>query len=138
MWTTDALKQFWDVLKSLREAGHLGALSLSFYTIPSATTVGSMEQHSYVGSHQQTIPSRNSSPVTLADHPTSSATELGPPRSPLRAVDHFKIYHDAPYTKVVRSALHGWSYRNGDQKIRLLKGAKLVLVDERSKGLLIC
>ncbi|KAI1792418.1 hypothetical protein LXA43DRAFT_887484 [Ganoderma leucocontextum] len=136
LWTTDALRQFWDVLKGLREARNLGALSLSFYAVPSATTLGSMEQYSYVGSHRQTTPSRSSSSSPLAAHSTASAT--GPTRSSLRAVDHFKIYHDAPYTKVVRSALHGWSYRNGDKKIRLLKGAKFVLVDECSQGLLLC
>ncbi|TBU39676.1 hypothetical protein BD309DRAFT_969171 [Dichomitus squalens] len=136
-WTKDALRQLWDVLKGLRVAKNLGPLSLSFHVVPLGNATHSMEQYSYAGSHKQTTPSRpGSSPVSPPAAPESSAS--CPPPSPLREVDHFKVYHDAPYTKAVRNALHGWSYHKGDQKIRLLKGARLVLVDELSQGLLLC
>jgi hypothetical protein len=60
-------------------------------------------------------------------------------------VDHVKLYHHAPNAMYLRNALHVWAYQadapieGGEkpEKIRLLKGARLALVDERSKGILI-
>lgn len=74
--------------------------------------------------------------------PTSSTV------TSLASVDHLKIYHEAPNSMHVRNALHAWSYvaphfeggvvaSGKPQKIRMLKGAKLVLVNEKSKGILI-
>ena len=125
------------MLKELCDARNLGPLSLSFHAVPRATAVHSVEEDSYAGSHKQTTPSQlEPTPPSPAAAPESVAP-CHPP-SPLPAVDHFKLYHDAPYTKLVRNALHGWSYRKDGQKLRLLKGAKLVLVDELSRGLLLC
>ena len=135
VWTRDALIVFWDFLKSIREAGRLGALSLSFHAVPPASAP-SMEPFSYVGSHKQTTIAGSSSvssiiPTSIIDGPLSVG-------SPLRMVDHIKVYHDAQYTQAVRTILRAWSYQKEGQKIRLLKEARLVLVDERSRGLLIC
>ena len=57
-------------------------------------------------------------------------------------VDYIKINHDAPCRLYVRNALDAWSYEfegtNGCvKKIRLLKGARLVLVDACSRGIQI-
>lgn len=135
VWTRDALIAFWEFLKGLREAGRIGPLSLSFRAVHPPTTP-SMEPYSYVGSHKQTtgpsgIPSSMSTVI-----PTSAST--GPAAVPLQLVDHVKVYHDAWYTPTVRAILRAWSYQKDGQKIRLLKDARLVLVDERSRGLLIC
>ena len=135
-WTRDALQQFWVVLKELCDARNLGPLSLSFHAVPRASTTYSVEQYSYAGSHKQTTPSQPEPTPPSPPAAPESVASCHPP--PLPAVDHFKLYHDAPYTKLVRNALHGWSYRKDGQKIRLLKGAKLVLVDELSRGLLLC
>ena len=57
-------------------------------------------------------------------------------------VDYIKINHDVPCRLYVRNALDAWSYEARDtdgfvKKIRLLKGARLVLVDARSQGIQI-
>jgi hypothetical protein len=60
----------------------------------------------------------------------------------LSMVDYIKVNHDAPCRLYVRSALDAWSYEvrdtdGCDKKIRLLKGARLVLVDACSRGIQI-
>ncbi|KAI0767255.1 hypothetical protein C8Q74DRAFT_1449429 [Fomes fomentarius] len=135
IWTPDALVAFWEFLKGLREAGRIGPLSLSFHAVHSLTTP-SMVPYSYVGSHKQTTgPSGISSSMSTIIQPSAST---GPAALPLQLVDHVKVYHDARYTQSVRAILRAWSYQMDGQKIRLLKDARLVLVDERSRGLLIC
>jgi hypothetical protein len=71
-------------------------------------------------------------------------------------VDHIKVYHDVEYAMLLRNVWDAWGFlpqvkgaevvidqnkwAGGDaklKKIRILKGAKLVLVDERSKGVLL-
>ena len=57
-------------------------------------------------------------------------------------VDYIKVNHDAPCRLYVRNALDAWSCEGRDtdgcvKKIRLLKGARLVLVDARSRGIQI-
>lgn len=66
-------------------------------------------------------------------------TESGPSLSPLSVLDHIKVYHDAPSAMHVRNALDVWAYivPGQEHKIRVLKHARLVLVDERAKGVLI-
>ncbi|KAJ7093927.1 hypothetical protein B0H15DRAFT_776339, partial [Mycena belliarum] len=57
---------------------------------------------------------------------------------PLVYSDHIKVYHDAAHSMRIRNLLHVWAFEPGDGvKIRLLKGARLVLLDERSKGILV-
>ena len=67
----------------------------------------------------------------------------------MRDVDYVKIYVDAPYAPKMRDVLHAWGYEcvgatplvEGrylrGTKVRMLKGAKFVLVNERSKGILV-
>jgi hypothetical protein len=61
-------------------------------------------------------------------------------------VDHIKVYHEASNAMHVRGALYAWLYpplprgpkdTNRSQSVRPLKGASLVLMDERSRGILI-
>ncbi|KAI0753314.1 hypothetical protein C8Q80DRAFT_1095787 [Daedaleopsis nitida] len=132
-WTRVALMAFWNVLKGLREAGHLGPLSPSWYAVP-APAAPSMQPYSYVGSHKQATMSTSAALSSIV--PAEISAEV--PGSPLRMVDHIKLYHDARYTQGVRNILDAWSYKKDDKKIRLLKGARLVLVDERSRGILMC
>lgn len=63
-------------------------------------------------------------------------------RCNLSVVDYVKVNHDAFCRLHVRNALDAWSYEVRDmdgsvKKIRLLKGARLVLVDARSRGIQI-
>ncbi len=59
----------------------------------------------------------------------------------LRDTDFFKVYVDAPYAPKMRDLLHAWRYECtvGGETVRwrLLRGARFVLVDERSKGVLV-
>ncbi|KAJ7507355.1 hypothetical protein B0H11DRAFT_2219170 [Mycena galericulata] len=56
---------------------------------------------------------------------------------PLNLIDHIKVYHDAATSMQIRNILDVWVLETGESKIRLLKGARLVLLDERSKGVLV-
>ena len=136
LWTHEALVSFWEFLQTVRTIQNHGPLGLSFYAVslpnPAAS---SAEQQSYAGSHKLTTQSVSTGLIQAAS-PWSSASKGASP--PLRAIDHFKIFHDARYTYAVRNILYLWSYRKGGQKIRLLKGAKLALVDELSRGILVC
>ena len=65
----------------------------------------------------------------------------------LKAVDHIKVYHEVGYAMFIRNVLDAWGFggenegegtiKTKTKKTRVLKGAKLVLVDARSKGVLI-
>lgn len=66
-------------------------------------------------------------------------------RAHLEGVDYIKVYHDVPYSLSLRNILDAYRYepvngellgRSGanDRKIRILKGARLVFMDERSKA----
>jgi hypothetical protein len=59
---------------------------------------------------------------------------------PITFVDHIKVYHDAANSMQLRNLLDAWAFQSGEagaHKVRLLKGARLVLLDERSKGMLV-
>ena len=51
----------------------------------------------------------------------------------------FKVYHDAHRRLYVRSALDAWPYDTDDcdNKVRVLKGARFVLVDASSRAIQI-
>ncbi|KAI0643828.1 hypothetical protein C8Q79DRAFT_156961 [Trametes meyenii] len=136
IWTRDAVNQFWQFLKQVRDTGNLGPVSLAFCTVPSTDTASSLEQFSSFGSHKLDTASVISSSVdggSLAD----IVSEFSRPCL-LRDCGYIKIYHDAGYTKFLRNILNAWSYRQAAVKIRVLKGASLALLDERGKGLLLC
>ena len=54
-------------------------------------------------------------------------------------VDYIKVYYDAYCRLYVQSALDAWSYDTDDcdNKVRVLKGARLVLVDACSRAIQI-
>ncbi|KAH9929042.1 uncharacterized protein BXZ73DRAFT_48285 [Epithele typhae] len=134
LWTRAALVAFWSFLRSLSDAGNFGPISLSFHTASAASSTNSTVEYSCFGSHKVQTASSASAPA-----PENRSTLLANTRVAFLAIDHFKMYHNRQYSQSIRTALHSWSYRgrNGDQKIRVLKGAKLVLVDENSKGVLL-
>ncbi|TFK89530.1 hypothetical protein K466DRAFT_486656 [Polyporus arcularius HHB13444] len=135
VWTRDALNDLWNTLKNVRESKRFGPLSLSYHVAMPPALASSMGQYSYIGSHKQTTLSMSSSATSnpSLDDPPSRITG-----SPLQAVDHIRVYHDAKYTQSLRMVLRVWSYKRAGQKVRLLKEAKLVLVDEYREGLMIC
>ena len=72
-----------------------------------------------------------------------------PLQEPLSDVDHIKVYHDTANTMYVRNILDAWSYEENinimsssvdilrGKKIRMLKGAVLVLLNEKSEAILM-
>lgn len=142
LWSHDALQRFWKFILSLRDNGSLGAIGISFHaTPPSRVPTGfsySYSTPSCVGAQivpRDTLPSIASSE---SGHSTPSASILFDVPS---SVDYMKIYHEGPRRMIVRTALDVWRYdvdaKDGSQKVRPLKGAKLVLLDHRSRGVLI-
>jgi hypothetical protein len=156
-WTHPSLLDFWSFLLAVREANTLGPIALSFHT----TSIRTQESNSHplspdIFNHRQPAPG-----MSYTDNETAESF-VSAHQTTLLAVDHVKIYHDVVYAMLIRNVLDAWGYRcpasnspsehqktdkNMDnagreppekpKKIRVLKGAKLVLVDERSKGVLI-
>ncbi|KAJ6618736.1 hypothetical protein B0H10DRAFT_2028922 [Mycena sp. CBHHK59/15] len=132
-WTMAALASFWSFLLLLRERGTLGSLGLSFHV---SRYFSSNSQQSIdtelpgMGTQIWSIDLQNEASIT------SSSRQL---HVPLVFLDHIKLYHEAPNSMQIRSVLDAWAFEPGDTsgKIRLLKGARLVLLDERSKGILV-
>ncbi|KAE9390061.1 hypothetical protein BT96DRAFT_1002617 [Gymnopus androsaceus JB14] len=87
--------------------------------------------------------------VSLSQSSLGAQSSALSTRSLSRNLDYFKVYHDAQISMHVRSALDLFTFveeqpvasQEGVEarpiKYRLLKGARLVLVDKRSNGVLI-
>ena len=135
-WTQGSILKFWDFLLRLREVGKLGPLGISFNCslqsrISPVTTDVDQQVHIdpdllFLNVTNDTIP-----------YLQETCSNLN-----LSMVDYIKVNHDAPCRLYVRSALDAWSYEVKDtdgsiKKIRLLKGARLVLVDACSRGIQI-
>jgi hypothetical protein len=132
-WTVAALGSFWSFLLLIRKKGTAGPVGLSF----------NVSQNFSSGS-QSTYPELSgmgAQPITpdigAAASMVSSSRQL---TMPITFVDHIKVYHDAANSMQLRNLLDAWAFQSGEagaQKVRLLKGARLVLLDERSKGVLV-
>ena len=121
-WTQGSILQFWDFLYRLRQVGRLGPLGIAFNCCSSQ--------------------SRATTDITDQQMPTTDTLPYPQESRSLSMVDYIKVNHDAPCRLYVRSALDAWSYEVRDtdgcvKKIRLLKGARLVLVDACSRGIQI-
>lgn len=141
-WTHASLAAFWDFLLILQRAKTLGPLSISFHAAP-----------------PRSLPASEPDPATLPLGTNLSAYQSSTVpllHTNLAEVDHIKVYHDTKYAMYLRNILDAWGYQqpaggnsSGDlpgnsavasakpKKVRMLKGAKLVLVDEVSSGVLI-
>jgi hypothetical protein len=147
-WTSDYLNAFWNFLEALKDAGTLGSIAISFHPAPISmhTLQNESEPKSDTDSRK-----RGSDPIPVPDSGTGTGrdTQQGPDmfRAPLVAVDHIKVYHDVGYTMFVRNVLDAWAFKEAasgkeggttaTRKVRVLKGKRLVLVDARSKGVLL-
>lgn len=145
-WTHAALRFFWDFLLSIQQVNVFGNLSLSFHTAPPhnfAVNESKSIEFNSIGGGNRDIFSAEIATKSFAQEPF---------RSSLLAVDHIKLYHDVEHAMYLRNALDAWSYHSlpvctdeemaagqvEAEKIRMLKGARLVLVDENSEGILYC
>jgi hypothetical protein len=134
-WTPDSLQHLWSFLGSIQQAKHLGPLSLSFHA-PSVDARDSISEPVCESNHPyyHQLPSKHT-----AGSPDDFATDIC--RALLDSIDHIKVFHEIPYSLSLRNILDAYQYelvsgevpgRSGanDRKIRILKGARLVLVDE--------
>ena len=121
-WTQGSLLKFWNFLLRLREVGKLGSLGISFTcSLQSGTSPATTE-----------VDDHHIHPDRLFLNVTSDTLSYPPEIwCNLSMLDYIKVYHDAHCRLYVRSALDAWSYDtdDGDNKVRVLKGARLVLVD---------
>jgi len=113
-WTTSSVKKFWEFLIGIREARNIGPLGISFHAAPSFD---------------------RSSRATR--NVTTNATDAGLCEISMSTVDHFKIYHDWPRSSQLRNVLHAWSFESEGYRCRLFVGARLVLLDNKSRGVMI-
>ncbi|KAF7292774.1 hypothetical protein MIND_01176100 [Mycena indigotica] len=131
LWSGRAIKAFWAFLLDIRANRVLGPIGLSF-NVSLVPTVNSQFGGSYMGFGQaQAISEEPAVPSTAS----SVAFEY---MIPLHQIDHIKVYHDAMNSMELRNVLYAWSYvAESGTKMRLLKGARFVLLDERSQGILV-
>ena len=129
-WTSDALRAFWIFLGLMRELHALG-LSFHFSQHFSSNSEPSFTEISGMGAQPLSVDSRATPSIAASSH-------QGVGTVPLSSVDHIKVYHDAAHSMPIRTILDVWAFEPADgRKIRLLKGARLVLLDERSSGIFV-
>ncbi|KAJ7789918.1 hypothetical protein B0H14DRAFT_2626614 [Mycena olivaceomarginata] len=132
-WTAAALASLWSLLLLLRDKSPVGPLGLSFNV---SSNVASDSQPTY-----SEISGMGAQPLTFDNGAAvSMVSSARPVPIPLTFIDHIKIYHDAVYSMQLRNLLDAWSFETGKAgapKIRVLKGSRLVLLDERSKGIVV-
>jgi len=113
-WTHESLVAFWSFLLALRDAKNLGALSISF----NASDTDSVEKE-------------------VRCHDNDRYNVYGSPFIVILQ-DYIKVYHDARFAMVIRNVLDAWGYLPSEGKtIRVLKGVRLILVNDRSGGILV-
>jgi hypothetical protein len=132
-WTAAALASLWSFLLLLRDKSPVGPLGLSFNV---SSNIASDSQSTY-----SEISGMGAQPLTFDNGAAASmVSSARPVPIPLTFIDHIKIYHDAAYSMQLRNLLDAWSFETGKAgapKIRVLKGSRLVLLDERSKGIVV-
>ncbi|KAG2007255.1 hypothetical protein CC2G_014963 [Coprinopsis cinerea AmutBmut pab1-1] len=145
-WTRPAIAAFWEFLSSLQEGGRVGALGLSFHAARSANistqTDAELNREISASVHQENTTKDGDSHTSADSASTSARTSCS---SPLSSLDYIKVYHPANKSMYVRAALDIWKYEHetwkGGQRtsegIRLLKGSRLVLLDNLSKAILV-
>lgn len=124
-WTPRAISRFWEFLLRLRDVGNLGPLGLSFHPASSQPAP------------DKSI--RTSKTLATAKHTGTNpnSTSSVDPFVSIAAIDYIKIYHDWPQSLYLRGVLDAWAFETGERKVRVLVGAKLLLLDDKSKGVMI-
>ena len=147
VWTHASLASFWSYLLHLQDSRRVGTIGVSFQA--SDSVMPFLSSSSQSNTRPNTFPSTSGmgNQTSLESHLTSDGGSviISSPASnvALSNVDHIKIYHEAPNAMHVRAALFSWSYPYpplpslDTRTIRVLRGAKLLLIDERSRGILI-
>jgi hypothetical protein len=135
-WTPMAITQFWSFLLRQRNENNFGPLSLAYIM---TTCQSSNRKRSQSSKSTRTFAKIIRSPTKL----TQKDDELSP------TWEYIKIYHDAQYSLQIRSLLDcfRWddisisqttpSNAKKSRDYRVLKGAKLLLLDNMGESLLV-
>ena len=152
MWTHASIASFWSYLLGLRKSRPAGTIGLSFHASRPSSQPSSPHSHSASEINAFSLISGVGNQLAFESHAASDPGSIVIASAPglnhiLSNVDHIKVYHEAPNSMQVRNALHVWSYppilpsaegiSGPSVRVRVLKGARLVLLDERSRGILI-
>ncbi|KAF9269461.1 hypothetical protein L218DRAFT_269385 [Marasmius fiardii PR-910] len=139
-WTHASLRAFWMFLLELKQRTGLGPITVSFTAAGygSIRTLNSrVPRFEYMDSDDEEL---NASPSQGSpDTMTSSNWNL----NALGSVDYIKVYHNAQLSMHLRSVIDcfGFEMKTGDgnevMKVRVLESARLVLVDDLTRGVLV-
>ncbi|KIK98883.1 hypothetical protein PAXRUDRAFT_23989 [Paxillus rubicundulus Ve08.2h10] len=158
MWTRESVQDLWMFLKSIQEGKNLGPISLSFHAAPAEAVFTSDTASEPAWESNNPYHPQHSSKQTAGFSDDFAAHVY---RARLEGIDYIKVYHDVLYSLSLRNVLDAYrtnlpnrvgeslgrlcpstkqKFSNPDhQKIRVLKGARLVFMDERSKAaFLLC
>lgn len=130
LWTSESLLKFWDFLINLQTSCTVGSLGISFHA-------------SQNNQRARAIPASHKPPPFSTPVPTSnSVSSSGESRPTLLTLDYIKVYHDLRRRLHLRHLLYEWSYfhsvENGHlRQVRVFKHARLVLLDEVSRAILV-
>ncbi|KAL4067405.1 hypothetical protein V8B97DRAFT_913968 [Scleroderma yunnanense] len=151
IWTREILIDFWNFLIKLQQAANLGPISISLHAAPpdsifTADTASDPTEESANNPYYQLHRHYSKSRTTIGSSFPRDNFEPYVYRAQLEALDYIKIYHNVPYSLSLRSVLDAYQYQPGDTdtsgaltigdpgKSRVLKGARLAFMDERSKA----
>uniref|UniRef100_A0A0W0F1U3 Uncharacterized protein n=2 Tax=Moniliophthora roreri TaxID=221103 RepID=A0A0W0F1U3_MONRR len=128
VWTHAALLAFWQYVLSFRQKTKLGSLSLSF-TTPET-------RHSNLNAHLDLSNDDDEEVSLLKKRNQDFHKRIA---HPLASVVYIKIYHYAEVSMHVRHGIDLFRFKteSPERRIKVMEGARLVLVDELSNGVLI-
>ena len=132
VWTHSSLLEFWNLLLSLKRKKTLGPIGVSF-TGAGSGSIRSLNR--FIDRSDLEDDEGDASSTARATHKSNPL----PKQNPLDSVDYIKIYHNSQLSFYLRNVLDLFASGGGDGtlKVRVLKGARLVLVDELARGVLV-
>ncbi|KAG1740486.1 uncharacterized protein EDB91DRAFT_352090 [Suillus paluster] len=151
-WTRHSIVDFWKFMISIQQAKNLGPISLSFHAAPSGvpfTFTSSINRFDLTArrSNRPVQPAQSKASVDPSDDISDQIRH-----AQLESTDFIKVYHDAKYSLYLRNILDAYRYipeattseghpnncetAGSTTKIRMLKGAQLVVVDNLSRAVL--
>ncbi|KAG7095626.1 hypothetical protein E1B28_006350 [Marasmius oreades] len=143
VWTHASLRAFWTSLLELKRRTGLGPISVSF----TAAGCGSLQsfisripRSEYMDSDEEEEVNPSPNPISGSDASDTPAGSNFHP-NPLDSVDYIKIYHQSQFSMHFRNMVDRFGFEmkagDGNEKVRVLKKARLVLVDDVARGVLV-
>ena len=144
-WAPDSLQHLWTFLGSVQQAKRLGPLSLSIHAASAETfsTKDSISEPLWESNRPYYHHHSSKHSAGSSDEFTADICSVQ-----LERIDYIKVFHDVAYSFSLRNILDAYRYepanaevpgRSGanDRKIRILKGAHLVFMDDHFKAVFL-